>query len=170
MRSYSDYDYEPHRIRAQQIHARKQFIMLWSIAVGLMDTAAGLLLVVTPEQVLKMLGMPPAGAGLSVLLSWIGILVGSIGVSYLIALTNRFMGKAVWLFTALPHALAAVMVVWQVENNWLPTSWMLVAPVAMLVAVVQVAVVRVGWWSSVIREQFADGTPSGYDNRMSMRS
>ena len=169
MRSYTDYDYEPKRMRAQMLRVRKQFIMLWSAVMGLVNILVGLILVVSPEPFLKMAGLASAFAGLSVLAGWMGVLVGSIGLSYLIALANRFMGKAVWVFTALPHAMAGVMVIWQVENDLLPNLWLVVALGGLFVAAVQVAVVRVGWWSSLIREQFADGTPSGYDNRMSMR-
>lgn len=138
--------------------------------MGLMDISAGLLLVANPGLVLKMFDMAPATSDLLVLLSWVGVLIGSVGLSYLITLVNRFMGKTVWVITALQHALAAVMVIWQVENECLPGPWLMMALGGILVAVVQVAVVRLGWWSSVPREQAPKGPPSGYDNRISTRA
>jgi hypothetical protein len=167
MRTNSGYDYEPRMHRAQMNRIIRQFILLWSIGVGLMDTLTGLLLVMHPEAILQMLGLGPAGAASLVVLGWLGAVVGGVGLSYMLALTNRFMGKAVWISTAVPHALAALVVIWQLANELLPTPWWVLALVSVLVAVVQITVVRAGWWSCVCREQFANGTPAGYENRMS---
>jgi hypothetical protein len=157
MRSHPDYDYGPRMNRARMICMIKQFNLCWSIGVGLLDTLTGLLLVMYPEIILKMLGWVPAGDGLLVILGWLGALVGGVGLSYMLALTNRFMGKSVWIFTALSHALAALVVIWQLVNELLPTPWWVVALAGMLVAVVQITVVRAGWWGCVCKNQFASG-------------
>jgi hypothetical protein len=167
MRSHPDYDYETRMNRSRMICMIKQFILYWSIGVGLLDTLTGLLLVMYPEIILKMLGSVPAGADSLLVLGWLGTVVGGVGLSYMLALTNRFMGKSVWISTALPHALAALVVIWQLVNELLPTPWWVLALVSLLVAAVQITVVRAGWWSCVCREQFANGTPAGYENRMS---
>jgi Na+-driven multidrug efflux pump len=125
---------------------KKKFVMGWSIAVGAMDAVTGLLMVVAPEMVLKMLGIAPVSPDALVFLSWMGVFVGGVGLSYVIALGDRRMGQAVWMVTALVRLLVAVFVTWRIADGSLAGAWVSVALTDLVVAVVQTAVVRAGWW------------------------
>ena len=125
---------------------KKKFLMGWSIGVGAMDGLTGLLLVVVPGLVLKLIGVVPVSADALVYLSWMGVFVGGVGLSYAIAVGDWRMGKAVWMVTALVRVLVAVFVAWRIVDGSLAGAWVTVALTDLVVAVVQMAVVRAGWW------------------------
>lgn len=130
---------------------KRKFLVSWSVVVGSMDALTGLLLVVFPAWVLQCLRIAPPAPDALVFLSWIGVFVGGVGLSYLLALGDRRSGKTVWMFTALVRTLVAVFVIAQIDIGSLAPAWLMVALTDAVVAVVQMAVVRAGWWEEARR-------------------
>lgn len=130
---------------------KKKFITVWSVSVGVMDAVTGLLLILVPSQVLRLLGIAPPSAEALVYLSWVGVFVAGIGLSYAMVLGDRRRGRTVWMFTALMRALVAVFVIWRIADGSLVPLWVVVALTDAVVAVVQTAVLRSGWWQEVHR-------------------
>lgn len=130
---------------------KKKFVVGWSVVVGSMDSLTGLLLVVAPAFVLSLLGIAPPSADALVFLSWIGVFVVGVGLSYALALGDRRRGKAVWMVTALVRTLVAMFVAWRIDDGSLPPAWAAVALTDLVVAVVQAAVIRAGWWEEARR-------------------
>lgn len=131
---------------------RLKFLKFWSVAVGAMDALTGLLLVTAPGSVLRLLGIEPPSADALVFLSWIGIFVMSVGLSYGLALGNhRGRGEAVWAFTGLVRMLVAVFLAGRIIGGSLDAAWGVVALSDLSVAVVQLVVLRKGWWREEAR-------------------
>lgn len=128
-----------------------KFLKLWSIAVGSMDALTGLLLIFFPVLVLKMLMIEPPSGDALVFLSWIGVFVMSVGLSYGFALSRRGRGEAVWMFTSLVRIMVAVFLTVRILDGSLQKTWALVAVSDASVAVVQIAILRAGWWREVQR-------------------
>jgi hypothetical protein len=130
---------------------KSQIVVGWSLAVGAMDAVTGLLLVVAPALVLEMLGIavPPAEA--LVFLSWMGVFVAGVGLSYGLVLGDRRHGPTVWRFTALVRILVGVFVLWRIADGSLVPLWAVVALTDLAVAGVQVAILRAGWWEEARR-------------------
>jgi hypothetical protein len=131
---------------------RTDFLKLWSIAVGGMDASTGLLLVFFPASVLAMLGIDQPSADALVFLSWIGVFVMAVGLSYGLALgKRRSRGETVWMVTSLVRILVAVFLTFQIIGESMAMAWMLVAVADCVVALVQIAVLRAGWWKEPSR-------------------
>jgi hypothetical protein len=123
------------------------FLKLWSIAVGSMDTLTGLLLVVAPGFVLDLLGIDRPSLDALVFLSWIGVFVMAVGLSYGLALgKGRSRGEAVWITTAMIRMMVAVFLAARIADGTLAVNWALVAVSDAGVAAVQIAILRLGWW------------------------
>ena len=125
---------------------KRKFIMFWSAAVGSMDVLTGAALVVSPVLVLHILGIAPPSPDALVYLRWVGVFVGGVGLSYAMVFGDRRRGMAVWMVTALLRTLVAVFVISQIDAGLLAPAWLLVALTDAVVAVVQMVVVRTGWW------------------------
>lgn len=121
----------------------------WSAAVGAMDAVTGMLLVVSPETVLKLLGIAPPSPESLVFLSWIGVFVMAVGLSYGLALGRRGRGEAVWMFTAMVRILVAAFLTFRILDGSLPKAWFIVAFADAAVALAQGFVLRAGWWKEV---------------------
>lgn len=131
---------------------RTGFLKLWSIAVGSMDALTGLLLVFFPASVLGMLGIDPPTADALVFLSWIGVFVMAVGLSYGLALgKRRSRGETVWMFTSIVRIMVAVFLTIRIIDGSLPIAWALVGVSDGTVALVQMAVLRAGWWKEAYR-------------------
>jgi hypothetical protein len=130
---------------------RVAFLKLWSIAVGSMDALTGMLLVFFPALVLRMLGIAAPSPDALVFLSWIGVFVMAVGLSYGLALGGRQRAEAVWMFTGLVRILVAVFLCIKVLTGMMAPAWLLVAFSDGVVAVVQFAILRAGWWREVRR-------------------
>ena len=131
---------------------RHRFLKLWSLAAGVMDAVTGLMLVIVPGLVLSLLriGEPPPEA--MIYLRWIGVFVMSVGLSYGIALGGcARRGETVWCFTALVRGCVAVFLMVQIAGGWMAPAWAVVAMSDGAVAVVQLAILRLGWWKEVAR-------------------
>ncbi len=130
---------------------KRKFVIGWSVAVGAMDALTGILLVLAPATVLKLLGIGQPSADALVYLSWMGVFVGGVGLSYALVVADRHSGQTVWKFTALVRVLVAVFVAWHVVGGSLAPAWATVALTDSVVAVVQMALVRAGWWEEKYR-------------------
>ena len=130
---------------------KEKFLIFWSIAVGSMDALTGLLLIFSPVFVLKLLGISTPSADALVFLSWVGVFVMSVGLSYGLALGKRWYGEAVWIFTSLVRILVAVFLTVRILDGSLPKTWALVAISDGSVALIQIAILRADWWWEVRR-------------------
>ncbi len=126
-----------------------RFIRYWSIAVGVMDALTGMLLIVAPSVVLGPLGIPEPSRDALVFLSWIGVFVMSVGLSYPMALGRRGGGEAVWAFTALVRMCVALFITVNIVSGGLAVAWGLVGISDGLVGLVQIVILRNGWWKEV---------------------
>ncbi len=125
---------------------KRKFLVIWSVSVGSMDALTGLLLVFAPALALKSLGMAVPSADALVFVSWIGAFVGGVGLSYGMALGEWRRGRAVWQITALLRMLVAVLVMSRLAAHTLEAAWLTVALTDLVVAAVQMVVLRAGWW------------------------
>lgn len=129
---------------------KKFLIRSWSLCVGGMDAITGLLLIFAPATVLKLLGIAiPAESGL-VFLSWMGVFITGVGLSYIWALGKAAEGELVWKITALIRFMVAAFITWKVSGDELERAWLMVAVSDALVAAVQFHILRRGWWREVI--------------------
>ncbi len=128
------------------------YLKLWSIGMGSMDALTGLLLILAPELVLRLLKIAPPSQDALVYLSWIGVFVMAVGLSYGIALGKRLQhGEAVWAFTSLVRVSVAIFLTVKICQGLLEPAWALVALSDGIVASVQIWVLRKGWWREVMR-------------------
>lgn len=130
---------------------KQQWVIWWSVAVGSMDAMTGLLLVISPARVLGLLdiAVPPADA--LVFLSWMGVFVAGVGLSYGFVLGDRRRGPSVWMVTALVRVLVGVFVCWRILDGSLVPLWAVVALTDLGVAGGQLAMLRAGWWEEAKR-------------------
>ena len=126
---------------------KARFLKLWSVAAGSMDFLTGLLLVVAPGFVLGLLRIEQPSADALVFLSWIGVFVAAVGLSYGLALgKNRDRCETVWMITGLVRIMVAAFLTVRIVDGSLSVPWALVALSDAGVAAVQVAIFRLGWW------------------------
>ena len=131
---------------------KTRFLKFWSVAVGSMDALTGLLLIFAPAQVLRLLKIETPSPDAMVFLSWIGVFVMAVGLSYGLALgRHRAAGEAVWMFTSLVRILVAVFLIIRITQGNMASAWALVALSDGVVALVQMAILRKGWWREVVR-------------------
>lgn len=130
---------------------REQFVKFWSVSVGSMDALTGLMLMFAPTLVLDLLAIPHPSADSLVFLSWIGVFVMSVGLSYGLALGSRPRGEAVWMFTSMARLLVAVYLTSRILGGSMDRAWALVAVSDATVALVQMALLRAGWWKEARR-------------------
>lgn len=126
-----------------------QLLKSWSVAVGSMDAVTGLLLIFFPALVLGMLGIATPSPDALVFLSWMGVFICGVGLSYGLALGSRSRGETVWVFTALIRAMVSVFLTVKIIQGSLTPAWAVVGASDAFVAVVQVAILRAGWWKGV---------------------
>ena len=126
--------------------SRIQFLRYWSVTVGTMDAVIGLLLIFVPGLVLDLLKIPLPSPEALDFLSWIGVFVLSVGLSYGLALGRRSRGETVWVFTAAVRLMVAFFLTCKIMTGSMLPAWALVGFVDGLVGCVQIAIVRGGWW------------------------
>lgn len=126
-----------------------KFLRFWSVAVGSMDAVTGLLLMFFPSLVLGLLNIDPPSPDALVFLSWMGVFICGVGLSYGLALGRRSRGETVWAFTALIRAMVAVFLTVRIINGSLAPAWAVVGASDAVVAVVQIFILRAGWWKGV---------------------
>ncbi|MES2923016.1 MAG: hypothetical protein V4819_15785 [Verrucomicrobiota bacterium] len=128
---------------------RIKFLKFWSVAVGSMDAVIGLLLIFVPELVLKLLGIEAPSPDALVFLSWMGVFIAGVGLSYGMALGKRSRGETVWAFTAMIRILVAVFLTARILDGTLAANWGIVGGCDAIVGVLQILVLRRGWWKEV---------------------
>lgn len=128
---------------------RRKFVKFWSAAVGLMDAVTGLLLIFVPVLVLKLLGIDPPSADALVFVSWMGVFITGVGLSYAFALGRKTCGETVWAFTAMIRILVAFFLTVEIINGRLVPNWGLVGFCDAFVGVLQIVILRLGWWKEV---------------------
>jgi hypothetical protein len=128
-----------------------QFLRFWSVAVGAMDAVTGLLLIFFPSMVLGMLGIARPSPDALVFLSWMGVFICGVGLSYGLALGRRSRGETVWVFTSLIRMMVAVFLTGNIMHGSLAPAWAVVGASDAFVAVVQIAILRAGWWKGVAK-------------------
>ncbi len=126
-----------------------KFLKFWSVAVGSMDAITGLLLVFFPSFVLGLLNIDAPSPDALVFLSWMGVFICGVGLSYGLALGRRSRGETVWVFTALIRAMVAVFLTVKIMHGSLAPAWAVVGASDAFVAAVQVVILRAGWWKGV---------------------
>lgn len=126
-----------------------KFLRFWSVAVGSMDAVTGLLLMFFPSLVLGLLNIDPPSPDALVFLSWMGVFICGVGLSYGLALGRRSRGETVWAFTALIRAMVAVFLTVRIIHGTLAPAWLVVGASDAFVAVVQIVILRAGWWKGV---------------------
>lgn len=128
---------------------KRPILRFWSVSVGGMDAVTGLLLVLQPRTVLRLLDITPPAPEAMVFVSWIGVFVMAMGVSYGLALGWRERGETVWLVTALVRLMVAGFLLVRILDGSLQANWLIVAGADATVAVTQLLLLRVGWWKEV---------------------
>lgn len=130
--------------------SKTAFLKLWTLGTGAMDALTGLLLVLSPAFVLGLLGIAPPAAEALTFVSWIGIFVMAVGLSYAFALSSQpGRGETVWSFTALIRLLVALFLTVKITTGALVPAWGIVAASDAAVALVQILILRKGWWREV---------------------
>lgn len=133
----------------RKIMNKREIIKWWSVGAGSMDAVTGLLLIVDPLLVLRVLGIAPLAAAALIFLNWVGVFVLAVGLSYGLAFTGRARGEAVWMFTGLVRILVAVFLTIRVVTGAMEPAWLLVAVSDGLVAAGQGVILLAGWWKEV---------------------
>ncbi len=128
---------------------RVTFLRLWSIGVGGMDAMTGGLLIVAPALVLKLLGIATPSPDALVFLSWMGVFIASVGLSYGMALGKRARGETVWAFTAMVRLLVALFLTVKILDGTLVAAWAIVGASDAIVGIGQIIILRAGWWKGV---------------------
>ncbi len=146
------------------IHFKVKFVRTWSVLTGVIHLLAALLLVWSSVAPGKLPSLVQAASStpavLAVITPWIcAVLDGGMGLAYLSVFFRQGMarGKMVWITTATLHGMLAAFLIWLIETGDLPTSWLPQVLLGLGVAVVQLAVVNAGWWSSVRKWQTYSG-------------
>jgi hypothetical protein len=132
--------------------SKSRFLKIWSVMVGTMDALTGLLLIFVPGLVLRLLKIEAPSPDAMVFLSWIGVFVMAVGLSYGFALgRHRGRGETVWMFTSLARILVALFLIIQITMGHMALAWGVVAVSDGVVALVQMVILRKGWWREVTR-------------------
>ena len=125
---------------------RLTFLKFWSLAVGAMDACTGILLATAPAMALRLMNVPPAHPATWVFLSWMGVFIGTVGLSYGLVLRGRREAETVWIFTAAVRSLVAAFLLVKISTGHLHPAWSMVATTDGLVAAGQWIILRAGWW------------------------
>lgn len=135
----------------QRAMNQKTWMNGWSVCVGSMDAMTGVLLMVMPAWVVKVLMIPGVSEENLIFLSWIGAFVFGVGASYGLGLVGEDRRIVVWKMTALVRYSVAVFLLIACGMGRLPWQWLVVA-----VSDAVVASVQLGWlWMNQKQEQRA---------------
>lgn len=129
----------------------RRLSVLYSLLAGTCDTATGVLLLGAPRSTLEILGIEPVPAEPAVVyLRWIGVFVGSVGLSYLypfllaggVRRARRL--RTVFEVTALVRLAVAAFVLLQVVGRALVPAWLSVSFTDLGLAAVQLGLLAGG--------------------------
>ena len=117
---------------------KKNWDIMWSAAVGLMDLCTGLVLIFAPALVFSVFGMSVDEAAMD-FVNWVGAFVFAVGLSYAWALSRESL-PIVWKITGLVRSVIAVFLIGKVLAGSMPVNWLGVAVCDGFVAVAQFVV------------------------------
>ena len=117
---------------------KKNWDIMWSAAVGLMDLCTGLVLIFAPALVFSVFGMSVDVAAMD-FVNWVGAFVFAVGLSYAWALSRESL-PIVWKITGLVRSVIAVFLLCKVLAGSMAANWLGVAVCDGFVAVVQFVV------------------------------
>ena len=117
---------------------KKNWDIMWSAAVGLMDLCTGLVLIFAPGLVFSVFGMSVDEAAMD-FVNWVGAFVFAVGFSYAWALSHESL-PIVWKITGLVRSVIAVFLIGKVLDGSMPANWLGVAVCDGFVALVQFVV------------------------------
>jgi hypothetical protein len=117
---------------------KKNWDIVWSAGVGLMDLCTGLVLIFAPGLVFSVFGMSVDDAALD-FVNWVGAFVFAVGLSYAWALSRESL-PVVWKITGLVRSVIAVFLICKVLAGSMPANWLGVAVCDGFVALVQFVV------------------------------
>ena len=127
-------------------------IMIVSLLAGFGDFFSGLLLVLAPDQALRLMGVPPAQE--PTLIQFIGVFVACVGASYLLGLVvwkrtgSCSLLKAVWQLTILFRIAAGCFVTTQIATGHFSFAWASVPATDFTWATVQAILLCLGFFDS----------------------
>jgi hypothetical protein len=110
-------------------------VALYGLLAGAMDTTTGLLLVIEPALVLRLLGLEPASP---IFLRWLGVFVAQVGLAYLYPWWRHLLPTAaprpssavlwpvIFELTAMARLAVATFLTWALVSGALPTPWLTV--------------------------------------------
>lgn len=117
---------------------KKNWDIIWSAAVGLVDLCTGLVLIFAPALVFSVFGMSVDVAAMD-FVNWVGAFVFAVGLSYAWALSRESL-PVVWKITGLVRSVIAVFLIGKVLAGSMPANWLGVAVCDGFVAIVQFVV------------------------------
>ncbi|MBC8126933.1 MAG: hypothetical protein H8M99_07300 [Gloeobacteraceae cyanobacterium ES-bin-144] len=123
----------------------------WSIIIGVMEVLTGLIFILAPGSVLRLLKVEFPSQEALVFLSWIGVFIMAVGLSYGLALRHRARGETVWAFTSLVSIMIVVFLTWHILDETMRREWAVLVMIHATVALVQVSILRAKWWKDVHR-------------------
>ena len=118
--------------------SKKNWDIMWSAAVGLMDLCTGLVLIFAPALVFSVFGMSVDEAAMD-FVNWVGAFVFAVGLSYAWALSRESL-PIVWKITGLVRSVIAVFLLGKVLAGSMPANWLGVAVCDGFVAILQFVV------------------------------
>lgn len=128
-----------------------RWIIAFQYAAGLCDTCTGLLLIAAPELAVRMMRVETAPSPI-VFLSYIGVFVLAVGLSYLwiawrspLSQETALAWKTQWQITALIRSAIAVFLAVAIAAHQLDIAWLLVAFTDGVVACIQWLGLYRGW-------------------------
>jgi hypothetical protein len=133
---------------------RTTFVLLLSLAAGLLDSTTGALLVTIPETTLRLFGATMPGGGGDILMRFVGAFVMGVGLSYLWGLaTSRFDQRAqrlhgVWGATAAIRICIAAFTFTAVATRHLEPAWLVVGFSDATLALIQIWGLRSRWFAA----------------------
>jgi hypothetical protein len=129
---------------------KRPILTLYQSAIGISDTATGVLLVVAPAFTLRLMGLQAPADALPYL-SFVGAFVFSVGLACLygakLAACDGCKRKlaTIWLLTAITRASVALFVIDSVLTGTLQAGWLTVAACDAACAGIQGIGLRSGW-------------------------
>jgi len=133
---------------------RTTFVILLSLAAGLLDATTGALLVTIPETTLHLFGATLPGGGGDILMRFVGAFVMGVGLSYLWGLaTPRFDQRAhrlhgVWGATAAIRTCIAAFTLTAVATKHLEPAWLVVGASDATLALIQIRALKARWFEA----------------------
>lgn len=128
-----------------------KFFTYYQVAAGACDSLTGILLLAAPQLALKLMGVSHIPASSSILISFIGAFVFSVGLTYLLfaaaprSALQLGSARAAWLITAVERICAGSFVMAAVLSHQLEPAWSSITLVDLVLAGFQLVGLRRNW-------------------------